>query len=252
MDGYFEIILVSAGAGVGVLAIQAFYDWQREIHLHKKWAEAGFKKLRPSWNVKYNVVGLGSIAGALAFLLFLPQETWLSLLGGILGGGVPLYYWREERRRRQWKNYCAFPDFLELIAMALRAGLVLEKAWELALRYMPPSPLKDELEKSYRHFSSGQSRDELFERLLKSLNDERLSPALRFIAQSMSQGLPLQSVLLEQADILRTSVYLSLEKRAQTASIRMLFPIVFLIFPSLFLILFGSIALQFALHGGLF
>jgi len=72
------------------------------------------------------------------------------------------------------------------------------------------------------------------------------------IIQSLKNGSPLEGILTDQAAYFRTSRFLDLEKRAQTAPIRILFPLMLFIFPTLFIVLFGAVAMQMAQKGGAF
>ncbi len=170
-----------------------------------------------------------------------PVERWV----------LSTFLW-EKRRRDRWRNFREMPDFLELLAMAVSAGLNVERAWALAVAHLPESPLKATLQKSAGRFSEGRPREDTLRDLSVHLDDARIRPVFAIIIQAMKRGTPLERVLIDQAKSLRALALAAVERRAQTAPIRLLFPILLFLFPTLFIVIFGPILLQFAQHGQLF
>lgn len=156
------------------------------------------------------------------------------------------------RKREAWQRFKGFPDFLELLWLGLSSGLTLDRAWEESLRFLPPGPLRVELLRTVNDFSLGRPRREALEDLIRRLKDDRLSAPLVLIGHALAYGTPLEGVLLDQARRLRNIAMMVLERRAQTAGIRLLFPVVFFILPTLFIILFGPLVLGFLETGRLF
>ncbi len=160
------------------------------------------------------------------------------------------------RVRRRHMNSRAimkiFPDFLDLLALALSAGLTLDAAWQTAVDALPPSEFADHFRSFSRSIEWGQSRIDAFQDLAKRLPDPRLQMVIALISQSMRRGSVLHDVLIDQANMLRQSRFTEIERRAQTAGLRLLFPIFVFILPTVFLILFAPLLIKLSQGGSLF
>jgi tight adherence protein C len=179
-------------------------------------------------------------------------------LGIGLGGEIPssLFHrglvFLERFFRDKEKIVKPLPDFLDLLALGLSAGLNLERSWEGALVYLSPGILKKELSLVMNEIQLGQTREEAIQGLIRRLNDPSLSMIFVLMLQSLRRGTSLQEILFDQAQSLRTRRMLSIEKRAHTASVRLLFPILLFIFPTIFIVMFAPLALRFFAGEGIF
>jgi len=156
------------------------------------------------------------------------------------------------KKNREWKQLKQFPDFLELLGLSLSAGMSMEQSLRQVVTYLPKGELQKELIETGTRLSLGQPQEEVFRNLKHRLIHPRLSAIIVLIHQALRQGNPMQSFLFEEADNIRQLVMMNYEHRAQTASIRLLFPLLFIIFPTLFLILFGPLILKYVYEGSLF
>jgi len=198
---------------------------------------------------------LSLACGALGFLvaLFLfKRPGWIHFLTAGAGFFLPWLYAREKEKKKRWLCFRVFPDFLELFAMALSAGLPFERAWGMAADHLPDGALKNHLQLVGVEFSSGRPRDESLRRLAERLNEPRLTSIFPLLIHAMKRGTPLQTILADQAESLRTMALSAIEKRAQTASVRLLVPVVLFLFPTLFLVVLGPLVLQYAQRGQFF
>lgn len=136
------------------------------------------------------------------------------------------------------------PDFLDLLSLGLSAGLTLERAWDVALGYLPNSPLLEELVRTQQAWRMGRARRESMEELRVRLQDPALTMVFALLEQALTRGGSLQDVLSTQSQALRKRRLLAIEKRAQTVGLRLLFPIFVFIFPTVFLILFAPLIIR--------
>jgi len=144
------------------------------------------------------------------------------------------------------------PDVFELLALGLQAGQNFERAFELMVRVLPTGPLKREMEKSNELLVLGRSREEMMLDLKTRFHSDRFNGTFALILNSLRLGSPLQELLFSQAAHLRRERMREAERRAQTAGLRLLVPIMVFIFPTLFLLLFGSLYLNYIQTGQLF
>lgn len=127
----------------------------------------------------------------------------------------------------------ALPDFLDLLALALTAGLPFSRAWRAAIDWMPAGPLRDRLS------AVPPERDP--SRAVAALERHGgLPPALSLLLRTAAAaGAPVGEALSAQAAHLRAARLARAERAAQTASIRLLFPLVFLMLPAVLLAALG-------------
>ncbi|OVE75423.1 hypothetical protein BVX98_07675 [bacterium F11] len=191
---------------------------------------------------------IGITMGAGMGLALVP--SWKSgIVGAFFGLGVSALSIKEKKRRVQWQRLKTMPAFLDLLGVALSAGVSFDAAWGFSLDHLPKGLLKNDLIQTRREFEIGHSKDNSLQDLAIRWNDSHLSGILVLLRQSLSKGLAIHEMLFEQADSCRTLIRLTLEKRAQSAPIRILLPILVFIFPSLFLVLFGSLYIYYLQNG---
>jgi tight adherence protein C len=144
-----------------------------------------------------------------------------------------------KRRLNGARSLAAFSDFVELVALCLSAGMDVERAWSAALAQTPVGDLKSELTRVANDLALGRGRTEALAELAARLDDFRLRSVITLVVHALKRGTPLEKILLDEAERLRGAHLAALEKRAQTAGVRILFPLVFLIVPTIFIVLFG-------------
>lgn len=155
-------------------------------------------------------------------------------------------------RRDRRRCFAELPEFFELLGLSLSSGQSLGAAWGGTVRSAPPGALRDELERATRALELGQTAPEVMAALAARLGDARSAMALALVAQSLERGNPLEPVLLGQATSLRRLRMMEMERRAQTAPLRMMAPVFGLIFPAVLLLLLAPVLLKLAQGGSLF
>ncbi len=164
--------------------------------------------------------------------------------------------WREARgrwssRRRDFRRFRDLPDFLELLSLALSCGHPLPSAWTVSVRHMPSGRFKNDLETASAALRHGVPASRCLSDLAARVGDPRAAMALALIAQALDLGNALEDALLGQAASLRRLRLTDVERRAQTAPLRMMLPVVGLILPAVMIVLLGPIVLR-IMSGGLF
>lgn len=183
----------------------------------------------------------------------------LAVLAAAAAGLVVWFGWplwpagapRLSRRSRR-RCFAELPEFFELLGLCLSSGQSLRAAWAATARNAPAGPLQAELERATRALELGQAAAEVMGALARRLGDARVAMALALVAQSLERGNPLEPVLLGQATSLRRLRMMEIERRAQTAPLRMMAPVFGLIFPAVLLLLLAPVLLKLAQGGSLF
>ena len=192
-------------------------------------------------------VVLGSAGGLLGFLLFVDGRTllWLLLWGAMtaLGYFIPdlLLYSRGIERQQAINK--ELPDTLDQLTIAVEAGLGFESAMARAGR-TGTGPLAQEIVRTLQEIQVGVPRA----KALRNLADRTTSPDLRHfvlaVVQAENYGIPIADVLRTQAKEQRVKRRQRAEEHAMKIPVKILFPLVVCILPTLFIVILGPAAIQ--------
>ncbi len=138
-----------------------------------------------------------------------------------------------------------FPDALDLILICREAGLGLDAAIQRVsdemATYCPE--LNIELQRLGLEIRSGVPRVIAFENFSNRLGEPEVEAAMRAMTQADRFGTNVSDALRVQGELLRLNRRLRAEERAARIPTQLLFPLIFLIFPSLLLVLIGPVSL---------
>ncbi|MFH1262848.1 MAG: type II secretion system F family protein [Pseudomonadota bacterium] len=185
----------------------------------------------------------GLVFGVLLTLLGSP--TLLPITLGVLGVLWPRLQLRRAIQKRQRSILLNLPYYLDLITLALEAGLDLIAAIEEVIVRDRPNPLREEFEITLRSIRVGATRSRSFARLAERTGVAPLQLLSTSVSQSEELGSSLGGLLRLQSESLRRELYRQAEETAQRAPIKLLAPLIGLIFPVVFLLLFAPLAIRF-------
>jgi tight adherence protein C len=183
------------------------------------------------------------VLGALPRGLAPDLAALLALASGAFGVAGPLVWLRGRVTRRQARLSRELPDTLDLIVVSVEAGLGLEGAMA-RISERAPGALSEELRRVLADMNLGMGR----RRALQGLTNRTRTPAIAALVSAILQaeqtGMGIGQVLRAQSDHLRTQRRQRAEEAAMKAPLKMLFPLVFFIFPSLFVVVLGPAMIQ--------
>lgn len=167
----------------------------------------------------------------------------LTILLGLLGPQAML---DSLGRRRQDTIRKGVPDSLDLLVVCVEAGVALDAAIQRVAREMSMLHpiLAEELVGMSRRVSAGMPREQALQGLYLRTGLDELRGLASHMLQSEKWGTSIANVLRVYADQLRRKRKMAAEKRAATASTRMLIPLALFIFPTIFIVLLGPAAMQ--------
>lgn len=178
--------------------------------------------------VKYMSAGLFAVA-----LVVLPTQR--------LGREV---LEREKRIERQ------LPDILDLLVICMEAGLGFTAAVARTIANVE-GEMSDEFGLALAEMRAGASRSNALKNLGERVQLPEVQSFVLAIRQADEFGISVASVLRTQSDEMRVHRRQLAQEKAQKAPVKMLLPMVFFIFPPLFLIVIGPAFLQITSSGGL-
>ncbi len=173
------------------------------------------------------------------------------VLGAILGAALPWFRLDEVARKRVRTICRSLPQAIDLVALAMHAGLDFPGAIRQVARRMPESsPLRFELEHLLHKLSIGHSRHLALAGLARRVPAPPIRQFVSAVTQAERQGTPLAKILGVQARVMRVRRSQAAEQAAARAAVLILGPLM-LIFSCVFIVLLGPFAIK-AMRGELF
>jgi len=178
---------------------------------------------------------MGRVPGGVA-LLAVP-------LGGLLGFAFPLMVLRSRAAQRQEQILKLLPDTLDLLTACVEAGLSLDYAFQRVVERQH-GPVSDELNRMLREKALGQTRREALTAMAERIDLPDVNVFVQSVVQAETQGTSIASVLRTQSRQLRIRRRQKAEEMAAKAGPKMVFPLVFFVLPSLFIVILGPVAID--------
>ncbi|SEF39183.1 type II secretion system F family protein [Nitrosomonas ureae] len=146
------------------------------------------------------------------------------------------------RQRDLFEN---FPDAIDLMTVCVEAGLGLDAAMKKVGEEMHVKckPLAEELHLVNLEMRAGRSREQALRNLALRTGVEEIEGLVAMLIQADRFGTSIASSLRIHSDMLRTKRRLRAEEAAAKIALKLLFPLIFFIFPSLFVVIIGPAAI---------
>jgi tight adherence protein C len=223
---------------VGAIAERRFYAGGG---LRRKLIAAGMYETSAGRFIGYQIllgVGLpllwlffGGATGASGLTMFMGV-----LAAIVVGVGGPVYYLSRRVRLRQTAIDRELPELIDLLVVTIEAGVGFAGAVRIAAARMQ-GPLGEELRLTLQEQNMGLTISEA----LRNLGERCGTPGIKIFVRSVTQGetlgVSMGQIMRNVAFEMRKRRKATAEERAQKAPVKMLFPLIFLIFPSMFIVL---------------
>jgi tight adherence protein C len=180
----------------------------------------------------------------------LKKPLYWSVFGSIFGFLYPFLWLREQIKRRQKKIVRALPYALDLLTLSVEAGLDFQAAIQTVVDKAKAGPLSEEFSLMLSEIRMGRTREESLRNMAKRIQVSAISSFVTNLIQADRMGTSLGKILRIQSTQMRIDRTQLAEKKANEAPVKMLFPLVACIFPTVFIVLFAPIAYAFMSGGG--
>ena len=221
--------------------LKRHFSWFDEEALRIRLVSAGLYSTTPARFLGYQLmlsvtllclwVWLGGLSGYSALRLIVGSIVALAV-GWLLPAA---YVWLRKRDRHEKIEY-ELPEMIDLLVVAVEAGVSLAGALRIASKEVS-GPLGEELRLTLQEQNLGLSARDALENLAVRANTPGMRIIVRGIIHGDTLGMSIGQVMRNLALEMRKRRKAAAEERAQKAPIKMIFPLVFLIFPAMFIVL---------------
>jgi tight adherence protein C len=215
----------------------------REAEVQKRLIAAGYFRVGARRFIGYRVlvaIGLPLLVVWLLILLGASAASivLLALLAAALGWMLPGFLLGMEARKRLRQIDDAMPELIDLLVVILEAGVAFTGALRLASERIG-GPLGDELRLTIQEQNLGLSTLDALQNWMERCETPAVQSFVRSMVQGERLGISIGQILRNLALEMRKRRRAAAEERAQKAAIKILFPLVILIFPAMFVIILG-------------
>ncbi len=217
-----EIKLQQAGSPFGMSPVE-FRIFQLGVLIFLPAASFLYGKLLGLSGGTLSIIMLGSVAGAF----------WL-----------PHFYLKQKTKSRSIRALRELPDILDLLTVSIEAGLGFDSAVSKVVS-KKQGVLASEFHRALEEIRLGKTRREALSGIRARLATDEVGMLISSILQAEKLGIGIVQVLRIQSAEIRHQRKQRAEEEAMKAPVKMLFPLVLFIFPSLFIVLLGPAILEF-------
>jgi tight adherence protein C len=188
------------------------------------------------------LLGLVSVIFWIPILLMIQFSGMLLFVGIIVLWAASFMYpdilvnRKVEEREKEISR--KLPDILDLLVISVEAGLGFEQALDRTCTAVPGA-LSDEFRRMLHEIRIGATRADALRAMAERSDVAELRAFILAMLQADTFGVSISRLLRSQAEETRTKRRLMAQEKAQKAPVKMLFPLVFCIFPSIFVVILG-------------
>ncbi len=210
-----------------------------EDKVRQKLIAAGMYGTSPRKLLGYQVI-LAIFLGLVGFWLgatkSLPIAMVFLAVGLALGAWLPSVYVDRTRRLRYEQMDRQMPDLIDLLIVCVEAGLGILASMRVASEKLK-DPLGQELRLTLQEQRMGLSVGEAIQSLGKRADCDNMRIFVRALTQGEKLGVSIGKTMRDLAEEMRKRRKAAAEERAQKMPLKMLFPLLFFIFPAIFIVL---------------
>jgi len=190
-------------------------------------------------------IALTIVMGVGAFVLFFFLSDWGGMRGilGTIGGAflgyyLPMLQLKGQISRRQDSIVKALPDALDLLTICVEAGLGFEQAMGKVYEKWD-NDLSISFGRVLQEIQLGKQRSEALRDMSNRMDVPDVTSFVAALIQAQQLGVSIAKILRIQSDQMRVKRRQRAQEKAQQAPVKMIIPMVLLIFPSIWIVLLG-------------
>jgi tight adherence protein C len=188
-------------------------------------------------------------AGAIFCFVCISSDIFIIAFVGAVFFSMPIIKIKEAVKKRRELIFKQLPDVADLLSIMLDSGSDFFGAADKVCDILE-GPLCGELKDALAKISLGYDKKTALVEIVEKTGVEQLGFFVRTINMALDAGVGMADTLKRIAAQLRLERASAAEKKAQEAPIKMLIPLTLLIFPTIFIVIFGPIAINFIKTGG--
>jgi len=239
--GRLTAALDSLAGRTGDLAGRWFHLFDDQ-QIRNKLIAAGFYSTSAGKFAGYRIL---STAGMFLLWLWLAPGTFATpvvalgfIVSPLAGWMLPMWFVDARGRRRLEQIDYELPELIDLLVVTVEAGVGFAASLQIASERLE-GPLGNELRLVLQEQAMGLGINEALRNMLDRCDTATVRSFVRSILQGETLGVSIGQIMRNLATEMRKRRRAAAEERAQKAPIKMLFPLVFLIFPAMFVVLLG-------------
>lgn len=187
------------------------------------------------------------VLGGAALLIFGFSKWFYALVAAGLGFSLPSVWLGRKTAQRQKQIRNGLPDALDLMIVCIEAGSsidqsILKASDELDLPY---PALAEELRLVTTEMRAGKPRLEAFKNFASRTKVDEVRSLVSMLIQTDRFGTSVAQALRTHAEVSRTKRRQNAEERAAKIGVKLVFPLVFCLFPALYVAILGPAVVQY-------
>lgn len=241
--GGLRSVLDSLATKLGALAVRRFASL-REEEVRAQLRTAGLYHVRVETFVGYRMMAAGFVP-ALWLLLSLtsggisPRGLLIVSVIAVQGWILPSFFLKRRGTQRLHEIDLEMPELVDLLVTTVEAGVGFAAALQLVARRVQ-GPLGQELRITLQEQNMGLTIEAALENMLDRVDSASVRAFVQAMIQGQNLGVSIGRILRDLALDMRKRRRQMAEERAQKAPTKILFPLVFLILPALFIVILGG------------
>lgn len=241
--GGLRALVDSLATMLGTIAVRRFASL-REQEVRKLLRTAGLYHVRVETFVGYRMLAAGFVP-VLWLLLTLgsgsisPRGLLLVTVVAVQGWILPAFFLKRRGMKRLHEIDLEMPELVDLLVTTVEAGVGFAAALQLVARRVQ-GPLGQELRITLQEQNMGLTIENALQNMLERVDSVSVRTFVQAMVQGQTLGVSIGRILRDLAQDMRKRRRQMAEERAQKAPTKILFPLVFLILPALFIVVLGG------------
>lgn len=250
--GFFKRYFLDITNSVGNIAKPK--DQEELSGIQKRLASAGYRKRNSPiifYGTKLILAVLIPVSFSLLKIIFIkaiPPVHFMaiSILLALIGFYLPNVWLNLMITKRKEKILRGFPDALDMMIVCVEAGMGMDAAISRSGKEMQLSnkEVAEEFNLLSLELRAGKARKDALRNLAKRIDLEEVNSLVSLLVQTDKFGTSIAQALRTHADAMRVKRYQKAEELAAKLPVKLVFPLLFFIFPTLFVVLAGPAAIK--------